>query len=62
MEKLTQKQKLVLSGFTGTLCTKFSDFHEDVEKRLNRPVFTHQFPELEDTIQEAYREDFLSML
>lgn len=62
MEKLTQEQALVITGFTGVMCASdFSDFHGDVEKRLGRPVWTHQFPALRDEIREAYRADFLAL-
>lgn len=62
-ERLTQHQALVLTGFTGIMCVNsFSDFHGDVEKRLGRPVWTHQFPSLNDEIKKAYEADFMAML
>lgn len=62
MKKLTKEQAIIITGFTEVLCCEFSDFHQDVEKRLGRPVFTHQFPSLSEEIKEAYRDDFMSML
>lgn len=63
MSKLTQQQAIVLTGFTGVMCVNnFSDFHGDVEKRLGRPIFTHEFPGAMPEIKEAYRADFLAML
>lgn len=64
MNKLTKEQGVVISGFTGILCCQFSDLHQDVEKRLNRPVFTHEFAEKEvkEQIKEAYREDFMYLV
>lgn len=63
MQQLTKEQGIILTGFTGLMCVNsFSDFHADVEKRLGRPVWTHQFPELQDEIKEAYRADFNAML
>ncbi len=59
--KLTKEQAIIIMGFTGVTTTLFSDFREDVEKRLGRPVYTHQFPGLSDTIKEAYRKDFIAM-
>lgn len=62
MQKLTQEQALVITGYTGVMCVaSFSDFHEDIEKRLGRPVFTHEIPSLRDVIDEAYRADFLAL-
>ncbi len=63
MLKLTKEQAIVITGFTGVTACKFSDFHEDVEKRLGYPVWTHQFAskELNEKIIEVYREDYLAM-
>ena len=62
--KLTQEQALIITGFTGITSTKFSDFHGDVEKRLGRPVWTHQFadPAVWEEIKQAYKEDFMAIL
>ena len=64
MQKLTKEQSLAITGFTGIVACNFSDFHADVEKRLGRPVFTHEFASQEfyAQIQELYREDFLDMV
>lgn len=63
IQKFTKEQALVIMGFTGKTTLPFSDFHEDVEKRLKRPIFTHEFAD-EDVfqeIQDVYREDFIAM-
>lgn len=63
MDELTRAQAVILSGFTGIACCPFSWLHEDVERRLATPVFTHQFAskEMEARIKELYRADFLSL-
>lgn len=62
MQKLTLEQKIVLSGYTGVLCCpSFSLLHEDAEKRAGRPLFTHEFADIEK-IQALYREDFMAMI
>jgi hypothetical protein len=63
MNKLTKEQAIVLTGFTGTLCCNFSDFHEDVEKRLGNPVLTHEFGSeaMVDKLKELYLVDFIAM-
>lgn len=43
IKKMTKQEKLIVSAYTGFLMTNFDDFHEYVEKLLNRPVFTHEF-------------------
>jgi len=63
VKKLTKEQGLILSGFTGVLCiNSFSALHADVEKRLGRPVYTHEFPSIENEIREAYRIDFMKII
>lgn len=62
--KLTKEQAIILTGFTGVTCCNFSDFHEDVERRLGQPVWTHQFgnKEFAKLVNNLYRQDFLEML
>jgi hypothetical protein len=63
MKKLSKEQAIVITGFPGVTAVSFGDFHQDVERRLGRPVFTHEFAssEFEKEIKELYREDFLEM-
>lgn len=64
MKKLTKEQGIILTGFTGFTCCEFNDFHGDVERRLEFPVFTHQFgnAEFAAKLKELYREDFIAMM
>lgn len=63
MKQLTKEQAVVLTGFTGIMFVRnFSDYHEDVERRMGRPIWTHQFPALADEIKELYRADFMAMI
>lgn len=64
MNKLTKEQALAIMGFTGISTTNFGTFHEDVEKRMGHPAWTHQFgnEEFAGKVKELYREDFLAML
>ncbi|MCY1459000.1 hypothetical protein D9M71_764370 [compost metagenome] len=59
--KLTVEQAVKITAATGVLCAPFPAFHEAVEKRLGRPVWTHQFPGLADEIKAAFMEDFLAI-
>ena len=59
IQKLTKEQAVILSGFTGIMHGSFGDLHGDVEKRLGRPVFTHEFASL--NLKDLYRDDFLAM-
>lgn len=62
-KQLTKEQAIILTGYTGISCTKFSDFHEDVEKRLGYPVLTHQFGDEDfvEKIKGLYRDDFIAL-
>jgi hypothetical protein len=64
MQKLTKEQAIVITGFTGFMACSFSDFHEDVEKLLGRPVYTHEFgdKEFSKLIKELYKTDFMAMV
>lgn len=63
MQRLTKEQAIILTGATGTMVLDdFSIFHADVEKRLGRPVFTHEFPSISDEIKKAYADDFKKLV
>lgn len=62
--EMTEFQKIVLTGFTGTLCCKFDKFHEDVEKRIGHGVLTHQFGDngFMEKVKSLYRDDFMVII
>ncbi len=63
MQRLTKEQAIILTGFTGiSMVDEFAIFHEDVEKRLNRPVLTHEIPTLADEIKQLYSDDFKKLV
>ena len=65
MSKLTKEQAVIISGYTMVLCCRFSDLHEEIEKRLGHPVWTHQLGDKEfvdGKVKPAFKEDFLSLM
>ncbi len=62
-DNLTKEQAVILSAYTGVLMCNFGDFHEYVEKIMDRPVFTHEMAdrEISEQIKEASKSDFLSI-
>ena len=65
VRKLTPKQAIIITGYTGIMAVPdFSIVHADIEKRLGRPVWTHEFASkaLWEEIKEKYRKDFLSLI
>ena len=63
VQELTKEQAIIVSGFTGYAACAFGHLHEDVEKRLGRPVWTHEFAnkEFAEEVRDVYRHDFLEM-
>ncbi len=61
--RLTIDQAVIISGYTGILCCAFSALHADVERRLGRAVWTHEFGSADLRVQmlDLYREDFLAI-
>lgn len=62
-QKLTKEQAIIISGYTGFLICPFSDLHADVERRLGRPVWTHEFgsEQFAESIKTLYRPDVLEL-
>lgn len=63
MEKLTTEQAAIISAYTGYLVGKFSDMHGYAEKKLGRPIWTHEFAshELTERLREVSRQDFVNL-
>lgn len=57
----TKQQALAITGFTGFNAINFGEFQQDVEIRLGRSVWTHEFAneKFVEQVKELYREDFL---
>ena len=60
---MTKQEKLIVSAYTGILMTDFSDLHEFAEKKLGRPIWTHEFAEesVMNALKDAVRIDFLKL-
>lgn len=60
---MTKQEKIVVSAYTGTLMCNFDDVHEYIEKKLGRPVYTHELADKRvwDEIKEKTEEDFLEI-
>jgi hypothetical protein len=58
-QKLTKEQAIIVSGYTGFLICQFPDLHADIERRLGRPVFTHELAYMQ--LSELYKTDFIKL-
>ena len=60
---MTKEERLIVGAYTGALMTDFSDLHEFIEKRLGRPIWTHELADknIQEELKESVREDFLKL-
>jgi hypothetical protein len=60
---MTKHEAIVVSAYTGFLMCDFNDMHEYIEKKLGRPVLTHEFANkiIWDEIREKVKPDFLKI-
>lgn len=60
---MTKKEKIIVSAYTGYLMCDWDDMHQYIEKKLGRPVWTHElaFEEMQEKIREATKDDFLAL-
>ncbi len=64
MDKLTKEQCIVITGYTGVLFGQIEWFLDDAEKRLGRPILTHEMrsDEVMKSIKKAYSNDFHNLM
>ena len=58
---MTKREAAIVSAYTGYLIGEFSDFHAYIEEIMGRPIFTHEFPNIEEELKEASKKDFMSI-
>lgn len=60
---MTKEEKIIVSAYTGVLMCDFSDVHAYIEKKLGRPVFTHELADttIEEEIRRKTESDFLAV-
>lgn len=60
---MTNKEKLIVSAYTGILMVEWSEFHQFIEKLLGRPILAHEFDN-EEVIEEILanvKDDFMKL-
>lgn len=60
---MTYHEKIVVSAYTGYLMCDFADMHEYIEKKLGRPVWTHEMADedIQEAIRNAVHPDFIAL-
>lgn len=63
MQKLTSDQAAIIGAFTGITAGPFSDIHAYAERKLGRPIFTHEFGSdgVSQELRDAARDDFIAI-
>lgn len=64
MERLTREQAAIIGAYTGYLCGPLEDLHGYVEKKVGRPVYTHELVSLgaSGKLKELARQDFIFLV
>ena len=60
---MTDRERVVVSAYTGFLMCDFDDVHQYIEEKLVRPVWTHELADkaIQNEIHEKTRPDFLTL-
>lgn len=60
---MTNRERVVISAYTGVLMYKFEDLHEYIETLLERPVWTHELADKDvwNQVKEKSKPDFLAL-
>lgn len=60
---MTKQEAVIVSAYTGFLIGDFGDVRAYAEKKMGRPLFTHEFAdkELANKLQQLSKEDFCSI-
>lgn len=60
---MTEKEKIIVSAYTGYLMYFVKIAHQYIEQKLGRPVYTHELSSLnvQNEIMNKVRDDFLSL-
>jgi len=63
VKRLSKRQAVVVSAYTGVLLGSFEDLHKYAQVKLARPVWTHEFAStgFAEELRDASREDFLRL-
>lgn len=60
---MTKQEKIIVSAYTGVLMCDFDDVHEYIQRKLGRPVYTHELAGkgIQKEVKEKSHEDFLEI-
>lgn len=62
-DRLTREQAAIIGAFTGICCGPFGDIQDYAERKLGRPIWTHEFAskDVAAELKAAAKDDFISI-
>lgn len=60
---MTEREKIIVSAYTGYLMCDFGKMHSYIEEKLGRPLFTHELADdsVWKEIKESIKKDFIEL-
>ena len=60
---MTKEEAAIVAAYTGYLIGEFSEMHKYIEKKMGRPVWTHEMADREfaEEIRKQCKDDFISI-
>ena len=60
---MTEQEKIIVSAYTGYVMCDFEKIHAYIEKKMGRPIYTHEFinERIDKEIHEKVKPDFLKL-
>lgn len=58
---MTQKERLIVSAYTGVIMTDWGSFHAYAESVLGRLIWTHEFHYVAEELKQKVKKDFLAL-
>lgn len=60
---MTERERVIISAYTGYLMCDFHKVHQYIEEVFGRPVFTHEIgdPSFQKELQKLVKSDFLAL-
>lgn len=60
---MTEREKVIVSAYTGFLMCDFNDLHKYIEEKMQRPVFTHEMgsEKFMEELKSRVKDDFIGL-
>lgn len=60
---MTERERIIVSAYTGFLMCDFNDLHKYIEEKMQRPVFIHELAseKFMEELREKIKDDFVGL-